>query len=106
MKARLRHTSTLLLVVFVALIGRDARAVDDLDRLLVINGLAENLTLIDRAGDSVVANVLTLGLAPNRMREAADVLLLVNSISDDLWVIDKETYTVVRTVDFQDGDIY
>jgi len=82
----------------------NASAVDDIDRLLVVNGLSETLTLIDRAGDSVVQNVLPLGLAPNRIRSAASSVLLVNSISDDLWVIDPLTFDVIRTITFPDGD--
>jgi hypothetical protein len=78
--------------------------VDDIDRLLVINGLSETLTLIDRAGDSLVPNVLTLGLAPNRIRLAGDELLLVNSISDEVWVIDPASFAVSRTIKFPDGD--
>ena len=74
------------------------------DRLLVINNLSETLTLVDRAGGSVVTNVLTLGLVPNRIRTAPAVLLVVNSISDDLWVIDPGAFDTLRTIKFPDGD--
>lgn len=81
-----------------------AHAVDDIDRILVVNGLSETLTLIDRAGDSIAQNVLALGLAPNRIRRAGTSVLVVNSISDDLWVIDPVTFSVTRTIKFPDGD--
>jgi hypothetical protein len=60
--------------------------------------------LVDRAGDSIVLNVLTLGLAPNRIRSAPGAILLVNSLSDDLWVIDPDTYAFTRAIQFPDGD--
>lgn len=104
MRSRDLRICFFLIGLMTLLTARPVHAVDDLDRLLVINGLAENMTLIDRAGDSVVSNVLTLGLAPNRMRETANELLLTNSISDDLWVIDKLNYAVIRTINFPDGD--
>lgn len=92
-------------VALLVLVGaQPAHAVDDIDRILIVNGLSETLTLIDRAGDSIAQNVLALGLAPNRIRRAGSSVLLVNSISDDLWVIDPLTFAVTRTVKFPDGD--
>jgi YVTN family beta-propeller protein len=95
-----------LLIIAAPFFGavQPAGAVEDIDRLLVVNGLSETLTLIDRAGDSVAQNVIALGLAPNRIRRAGSSVLLVNSISDDLWVIDPLTFAVTRTVKFPDGD--
>jgi hypothetical protein len=93
-----------LLVLIVLSAVETASAVEDVDRLLVINGLSETLTLIDRAGDSLVPNVLTLGLAPNRIRLAGDELLVVNSISDDVWVVDPESFAISRSIKFPDGD--
>lgn len=76
----------------------------DLDRLYVINNLGENLTLIDRAGDSVVVDLMPLGNCPNRIRAHEDKLLVVNSCSDDLMVISTLTHTIVETVEFPSGD--
>jgi hypothetical protein len=102
-KLRLFRTPIVFLILMAAIPG-SARAVEDVDRLLVINGLSETLSLIDRAGDSVVLNVLTLGLAPNRIRRATDAVLLVNSLSDDLYLIDPETLALARSIQFPDGD--
>jgi hypothetical protein len=100
-----RNLCTAVILALLLLVGlTPAHAVDDIDRLLVINGLSETLTLIDRAGDSLVLNVLTLGLAPNRIRLAGEDVLLVNSISDDLWVIDPVSFSVRRKIKFPDGD--
>ena len=99
-----RFLTAVLLVLITVLGATPVRAEDDIDRLLVINGLSETLTLIDRAGDSIVPNILTLGLAPNRIRLAPGAILLVNSISDDLWVLDPVSYAHVRTLKFPDGD--
>lgn len=80
-----------------------AQASDD-DRLLVINGLAETLSLIDRAADSTALTVQTLGLSPNEMDIGSGVVLLTNSISDNLWVLDSDTYGIVDIIAFPDGD--
>ncbi|GAB4322982.1 MAG: hypothetical protein Kow0074_14820 [Candidatus Zixiibacteriota bacterium] len=90
------------LVVFGTVVS-SALAADE-DRLLVINGLAETLSLIDRAGDSTVLTVQTLGLSPNEMEIATDALLLTNSISDNLWVLDRDTYAIIDIITFPDGD--
>jgi len=91
-------------LVAVLLVARAANAVQDLDRLYIINGLAETLSMIDRAGDSVVANVMPLGSCPNRIRATGNLLLVANSCSDDLMVIDRDTYAVLHTVSFTVGD--
>ncbi len=92
-----------LLSTIIVSIGSDAWAIDD-DRMLIINGLAETLSLVDRAGDSTVLTVQTLGLSPNEMEIATGALLLTNSVSDDLWVLDSESYQVLRTIDFPEGE--
>ena len=79
-------------------------AIEDIDRLYVINSLGEDLTMIDRAGDSLVTNLLPLGGCPNRIRAHKDVLLVTNSCTDDLMVISQTTHTVVHTVNFPSGD--
>lgn len=102
-----RHLYNLIVcsVAVLTVIGSaPAHAVQDTDRLLLINNLAETMTLIDRAGDSIVPNVLTLGLVPNRIRMATSAILVVNSTSDDLWVIDPNTMVRLRTVTFPDGE--
>lgn len=88
----------------VAACSTAAHAIEDMDRLYVINALGENLTLIDRAGDSVVVNLMPLGGCPNRMRAHKGLLLIVNSCTDDLMVISQATHTVVRTIHFPSGD--
>ncbi|HWO55948.1 MAG TPA: dockerin type I domain-containing protein [bacterium] len=103
------RTATSLLLVWsiilgLTLRGSEARAVDDLDRLYVINGLGETLTLIDRAGDSLVANWMPLGGCPNRVRAHDGLLLVVNSCTDDIMVIDAASRTLLRTVAFPSGD--
>ncbi len=79
-------------------------AVEDMDRLYVINSLGENLTMIDRAGDSVVTNLMPLGGCPNRIRAHNGFLLVVNSCTDDLMLISQATHTVVQTTNFPSGD--
>jgi YVTN family beta-propeller protein len=102
---RARFGVAALFAVMLVMGARDGLcAVADTDRLVVVNGLAETLTLVDRAGDSVVNNLMTLGLAPNRIRYGGGLLLLVNSTSDDLWVIDPATFTTLRRVEFTDGE--
>lgn len=96
--------SIVIAIVLTLITPARSHGLADTDRLLLINNLSETLTLIDRAGGSVVANVLTLGLVPNRIRLARSTLLLVNSISDDLWMIDSSTFDTLRTVKFPDGD--
>ncbi|MBD3297347.1 MAG: hypothetical protein GF341_01735 [candidate division Zixibacteria bacterium] len=91
-----------VLALLSMIVGPDAWGNDD-DRMLVVNGLAETLSLVDRAGDSTVVTVQTLGLSPNEMEIATGALLLTNSVSDDLWVLDSETYQVLRTIDFPEG---
>ena len=103
---RLSHAVCPPLLALVFLLSRPvlSHGVVDSDRLLLINNLSETLTLIDRAGNSVVINALTLGLVPNRVRLARSTPLLVNSISDDLWMINSGTLDILRTVKFPDGD--
>ncbi|MEW5700973.1 MAG: hypothetical protein AB1792_01915 [Candidatus Zixiibacteriota bacterium] len=98
------HATSILLLAMVIPVGAAAAAVVDTDRLIVINGLAETLTLVDRAAGTVVNDVKPLGLAPNRIRYGGGRLLLVNSTSDDLWVIDPETLATLRDVNFIDGE--
>jgi hypothetical protein len=86
------------------LIPGHASAIDDLDRLYIINSLGENLTMVDRAGDSVVTNLMPLGGCPNRIRAHNGLLFVVNSCTDDLMVIIQSTHAVVRTVHFPSGD--
>ncbi|HUU44703.1 MAG TPA: YncE family protein [Acidobacteriota bacterium] len=107
MKTRLVGNTRSVLVLFVLALAttRPGLAVaEDIDRLYVVDGLGETLTLIDRADSSVTINVMTLGLVPNRIRYDGEHLLVVNSISDDLWVIDPETYDVTNTIEFDEGD--
>lgn len=80
------------------------RALDDVDRLYVINNLGEDLTMIDRAGDSIVTSVMPLGGCPNRIRAHNGLLLVTNSCTDDLMVISQASHAVVHTVDFSSGD--
>lgn len=96
--------SVLLVLSVLLLIPSHASAIDDLDRLYVINSLGENLSMIDRAGDSVVTNLMPLGGCPNRIRAHNGLLLVVNSCTDDLMVISQVTHAVVRTVLFPSGD--
>jgi len=96
-----RLTAVLLAAMMSAV---NTYGIDDVDRLYVVDGLGETLTLVDRAGDSVAVNVMTLGTVPNRVRRHGANLLVVNSVSDDLWVIDPADFSVVRTVDFPAGD--
>jgi hypothetical protein len=79
-------------------------AIDDVDRLYIVNNLGENLTMIDRAGDSIVTNVMPLGGCPNRIRAHNGLLLVTNSCTDDLMVINQSTHTVVHMVTFPSGD--
>lgn len=81
-----------------------AHAIDDVDRLYVINSLGEDLTLIDRVGDSVVVNLLPLGGCPNRIRAHTGLLLVTNSCTDDLMVISQTPHAIVHTVNFTSGD--
>lgn len=105
MKNRKRQTLTFALAVLAALNWAHLSfAIEDVDRLYVINGLGENLTLIDRAGDSVVTNLLPLGGCPNRIRAVDGMLLVVNSCTDDLMVISQATHSVLRTINFPSGD--
>jgi len=99
-----RKVSVLSVLSVLFLAAKPAGAIDDLDRLYIINSLGENLTMIDRAGDSVVTNLMPLGGCPNRIRAHNGLLLVVNSCTDDLMVIMQSTHTVVRTVDFPSGD--
>lgn len=78
-------------------------AAADFDQLLVINGLGERLSRVNRVTATVTKNILTLGLAPNRIRTAAKSVLIVNSISDDLWVLNDSTYSVERVITWPDG---
>ncbi|MBI3871544.1 MAG: hypothetical protein HY304_00515 [candidate division Zixibacteria bacterium] len=81
-----------------------APCVTDLDRLVVVDGLGETLSLIDRFRDSVAVGVRTLGACPNRIRDTGTDLLVVNSCSDDLWVLNRTDFTLERAVTFPDGD--
>ena len=104
MQVMTRFTHVFVLCVLSLVGAGSAHAVEDIDRLYVINGLGETLTLIDRAGDSVVTNLLPLGGCPNRIRAHAGLLLVVNSCTDDLMVISQTTHTVLRTITFPSGD--
>lgn len=95
--------SFVTLVLFVSSAG-PAHAIDDVDRLYVVNNLGEDLTMIDRAGDSVVTNLLPLGGCPNRIRAHNGLLMVTNSCTDDLMVISQSTHSVIHTVNFPSGD--
>lgn len=98
---RFRHA--VLVTLLLAVIPIPGAAAPERDDLLVINGLAEQLSHVNRVSGTVVKSVLPLGLAPNRIRHAKGRVLVVNSISDDLWVINDTTHTLERTVGLPEG---
>lgn len=104
MKPPQRSLQTSVLSALFVLSAGLTHAIDDVDRLYVVNNLGEDLTMIDRAGDSLVTNLLPLGGCPNRIRAHNGLLLVTNSCTDDLMVISQVTHTVVHTVDFPSGD--
>lgn len=104
MKPPQRSLQTHVLSALFVLSAGLAHAIDDVDRLYVVNNLGEDLTMIDRAGDSLVTNLLPLGGCPNRIRAHNGLLLVANSCTDDLIVISQATHTIVHTVNFPSGD--
>lgn len=90
--------------VVVMICPLSGNAIDDIDRLYIINNLGEDLTMIDRAGDSVVTNLIPLGGCPNRIRAHNGLLLVTNSCTDDLMVISQAAHAIVHTVNFPSGD--
>ncbi len=69
-------------------------------RILVANGLSENITMIDRRDGvwSVSQNIVATGQAPNQMLVRNGLCYVVNSLSNSIQIIDVETLDVVREI--------
>lgn len=69
-------------------------------RLLIANGLSENITLIERTDGvwSVTADAIETGQSPNFMTVRDGTCYLVNSLSNSIQIIDPENLETVREI--------
>jgi YVTN family beta-propeller protein len=69
----------------------------------VMNGLSENLDVIDLDAGSVTSNVASLGLWPNQIVYHNNQLLVINSGFNNLQIINPQTFATIGTIEFGDN---
>lgn len=116
------HTILLILLVVGCTVGRgnavfppeaDMHAQPPLNadddgsdhRILVANGLSENVTLVERTDGQwdVTSDVLTTGQSPNQMIVHDGICYLVNSLSNSIQVIDPVNLQMIREISTGEG---
>ncbi len=73
--------------------------------VLVMNGLAETVSLLDLTSETVVNNVMPVGAVPNNLALSADgrTMLVTASGANRLEVVDLDRFELVRAIDLGPG---
>ena len=71
--------------------------------LVIINGISENLSFINKRGQSLFTSNVLLGLAPNQIIKNNDDIYIINSNSNSIMVFDYNDFSIKKEFSVETG---